>query len=84
MVKKIRVCNGAGCKAWSSWSIYKKVNSLKGEDGSSKIVKIERVSCFNKCGGGSSIKVNAEGVNDEGNVLKFRAPREAVNYLSHI
>ena len=84
MVKKIRVCDGAGCKAWSSCSIYKKLNSLKSEDGSGKIVKIERVPCFNKCGGGASVKVNAEGVNSAGNFLKFRTPREAVNYFSHI
>ena len=61
MSNKIKICNGAGCKAWSSIYMAKKLRQTQGSRG------VCLVPCMEKCGGGVSVQFE-----DNGEVLKLR------------
>jgi hypothetical protein len=70
MSNKIEICKGAGCKAWNSEYLVKKLRSDKGSEG------VCLVSCMQKCGGGASLKFKGQ---DE--VLKLRETHELTSLL---
>lgn len=71
----VKVCNGPGCKAWSSQELINELSRVEGKFGSNaKLVK--PVSCMNKCGGGISVKSKACK-----SVLKFRKLISALSVL---
>ncbi len=73
--KEILVCSGAGCRAWGADEISRELESMESL-ASGTGYTVRQVSCFNKCGGGSSVKI---GPNEE--VIKFRAPEEALDFF---
>jgi len=71
----VKVCNGAGCKAWASQELIHELARIEGEFGAGvKLVK--PVSCMNKCGGGISVKSKTCK-----SILKFRKLTSALNVL---
>ena len=57
--QNVKICKGAGCKAWSSDKIARElieVNEGLGPEG----IRICRVACMNVCGGGASVRVNSK------------------------
>jgi|GEM_PF-532755 len=71
----VKVCNGAGCKAWASRELLNKLSNLENEmGGDSKRVKA--VPCMNKCGGGISVKSKSCK-----SILKFREAKTALSVL---
>ena len=69
MSNKIKICKGAGCKAWKSEYMAKQ---LRQTEGSSDVCL---VPCMRKCGGGASVQFEGHG-----EVLKLRGTDE-VAYL---
>jgi hypothetical protein len=69
MLKKIKICKGAGCKAWKSEYMAKQ---LRQTEGSSDVCL---VPCMRKCGGGASVQFEGHG-----EVLKLRGMDE-MSYL---
>ncbi len=51
--RNIKVCSGAGCKAWASEKIARELEGLKVGN-----VKVCRVACMRKCGGGATIQMS--------------------------
>ena len=70
MSNKIKICNGAGCKAWNSEYMAKEFSNTRG----SKAVCL--VPCMEKCGGGVSIQFEGNG-----EVLKLRETYEVVRLI---
>ncbi len=66
--KEIKVCSGAGCKAWASESI---VRELEGH--AEGKIRVCRVACMKKCGGGANVKVSSME-----RVIKMRQPEEVL------
>lgn len=55
----IQICEGPGCKAWSSDRIASEFRAvLEGRD--LEEINVCRVPCMNKCGGGVSVRVNSK------------------------
>lgn len=55
--QSVKICKGAGCKAWSSDRIARELREIgEGMGG----VKVCRVSCMNACGGGASVRVGSK------------------------
>ncbi len=71
----IAVCSGAGCRAWSSETISKKLNNLSGLY-SEMGYEIVEVPCLKKCGGGATVQMS--GCSRE---VKIRKPEEALQLL---
>ncbi len=69
--KNIKVCSGPGCKAWASEKIARELEGM--EMGS---VKVCRVACMKKCGGGATVQVTPSN-----EVLKMRTFEEALDAL---
>jgi len=69
MPKKIKICKGAGCKAWKSEYMAKQLSDIQGSDG------VCLVPCMHQCGGGASVQFEGQG-----EVLKLRETNE-VFYL---
>ncbi len=67
----IRICSGAGCKAWNSESMARK---LEGQSGGR--VRVCRVSCMKNCGGGFSVVDSSAQ-----KIMKIRQPDEAIRIL---
>ena len=67
---KIKIWNGAGCKAWKSEYIAKKLSQTQGSEG------VCLVPCMEKCGGGVSVQVEGYG-----EVLKIRDSDEVVHFI---
>jgi hypothetical protein len=69
MPNKIRICKGAGCKAWKSEYMAKKLSQIQGSEG------VCLVPCMGQCGGGTSVQLEGDG-----EVLKLRET-DQVAYL---
>jgi hypothetical protein len=69
MSNKINICKGAGCKAWKSEYMAKKLSQNKGSEG------VCLVPCMGQCGGGVSVQLEGDG-----EVLKLRET-DQVTYL---
>ena len=69
MLNKIKICKGAGCKAWKSEYMAKQLKQTQGSDG------VCLVPCMRQCGGGASVQFEGHG-----EVLKLRDTNE-VAYL---
>ena len=70
--RDIKVCSGPGCKAWASEKIARELEGLESEG-----VKVCRVACMKKCGGGATVQATFSGT-----LLKMRNPEEALQILS--
>jgi hypothetical protein len=70
MSNKIKICKGAGCKAWKSVYMAKKLRQTQGSQ------DVCLVPCMEKCGGGVSVQFEGEGV-----VLKLRETHEVASLL---
>lgn len=57
--QNVKICKGAGCKAWSSDQIARELEEIR-ESSDLKEIKVCRVSCMGACGGGASIRVNSK------------------------
>lgn len=67
----IKICSGAGCKAWASEKIARELEGID-MDG----VGVCRVACMRKCGGGATVQVAPSN-----EVLKMRTIEEALDAL---
>ena len=70
--KNIKVCSGPGCKAWASEKIARELEGLDMAK-----VKVCRVACMNKCGGGATVQVSPSN-----ELLKMRTYEEALYTLA--
>ena len=68
--KKIKICKGAGCKAWKSEYMAKKLSQTQG----SEVICL--VPCMGQCGGGASVQLESDG-----EVLKLRETDQVVYLL---
>ena len=69
--KNIKICSGPGCKAWASEKIARELEGMELEG-----VKVCRVACMRKCGGGATVQVNSSN-----ELLKMRTCEEALDAL---
>ena len=69
--RNIKVCSGPGCKAWASEKIARELEGLEMEG-----VKICRVACMKKCGGGATVQMTPSS-----EMLKMRSFEEALDTL---
>ena len=69
MSNKIKVCKGAGCKAWKSEDMAKKLSQTQGSE------DVCLVPCMEQCGGGASVQLEGDG-----EILKLRET-DQVAYL---
>ena len=67
----IKICSGPGCKAWASEKIARELEGMEVEG-----IKICRVACMKKCGGGLTIQVASSN-----EVLKMRTFEAALDAL---
>lgn len=75
--EEVSICTGAACKAWDSEKIVEKL--YRGERlCRGKRLRVCRVGCLNRCGGGASVRVDSCG----GDIFKFRRPEEAARVFS--
>jgi hypothetical protein len=70
MSNRIKICKGAGCKAWKSMYMAKKLSQTQGSHG------VCLVPCMEKCGGGVSVQFEGDG-----EVLKLRETHEVTSLL---
>lgn len=70
-IKNIKICSGPGCKAWQSEKIARELEGMEMEG-----VKVCRVACMKKCGGGATVRVASSNA-----VLKMRTFEEALDVL---
>jgi len=69
--RNIKICSGPVCNAWDSEKITRELEGLELEG-----VKICRVACMGKCGGGATVQMTpAE------EMLKLRSFEEALDVL---
>ncbi|QPJ66335.1 MAG: hypothetical protein G3M78_13400 [Candidatus Nitrohelix vancouverensis] len=73
--KSVRVCSGAGCKAWASLELLGKLNEVE-KDGTLTGCSVTKTKCLKKCGGGISVIHS-----DCDSILKFRKAEEALDVL---
>ncbi len=71
MANKIKICAGAGCKAWNSENLASLLKQMPGAN------EVCLVPCMNKCGGGASVRLK-----DRGKVLKLREAEEVACLLN--
>jgi len=69
--KNIKICSGAGCKAWASEKIASELEGMELEG-----VKVCRVACMKKCGGGATVQMTPST-----ELLKMRTFEEALDAL---
>ena len=69
MSNKIKICKGAGCKAWNSEYMAKQLRQTQGSR------DVCFVPCMRQCGGGASVQFEGHA-----EVLKLRGTEE-VAYL---
>jgi hypothetical protein len=69
--RNIKVCSGPGCKAWASEKIARELEGLEMEG-----VKICRVACMKKCGGGATVQMSPSS-----EMRKMRSFEEALDTL---
>ena len=67
----IKICSWPGCKAWASEKIARELEGMEMEG-----VKVCRVACMRKCGGGATIQVASSS-----EVLKMRTFEDALDAL---
>ena len=72
---EVRVCSGAGCRAWSSDKIARGLEAFNADFGESDY-KVRQVPCMKKCGGGASVQITSCG-----GIQKFRKPEDALDML---
>lgn len=72
--KTLRVCNGAGCKAWGAEKILSLFKESVRQFPGLSDYRLQAERCMSKCGGGASINV-------DGKVYKARDTENAVNIL---
>lgn len=70
--KNIKVCSGAGCRAWASDKIAVELENLE-EEG----YRVCRVSCMKRCGGGATVQISTPD-----RILKLKASGEALEFLA--
>ena len=73
---RLKVCTGAGCRAWDSCQLVLELKCTS-ECQAPSGFEVESVSCMNSCGGGISVRTS--GCN--GSVFKFRTVDEALKKL---
>jgi len=69
MANKIKICAGAGCKAWNSENMANRLKQMQGD--------VCLVPCMKQCGGGASVRLKARG-----KVLKLRETEEVAHLLN--
>ena len=57
--QNVEICQGAGCKAWSSDRIARELIEVR-EGLGLETVRVCRVKCMSVCGGGASVRVNSK------------------------
>lgn len=72
--KTVRICLGAGCKAWGSEHILSLVQENMRRFPKFEDYQLLAEGCMNKCGGGASIDM-------DGRLFKARDMEKAVNIL---
>lgn len=55
--KHIKICSGAGCRAWKADEITDQMKSLR-DLIQEKNYELQFVPCMKKCGGGACVQVN--------------------------
>jgi hypothetical protein len=73
--KKIKICTGAGCSAWSAEVVTKKLETIRAQlevEG----YEIYLTQCMNRCGGGVSLSFPSCK-----NVFKLRDPEKVFDYV---
>lgn len=73
--QNVKVCKGPGCKAWSSDRIARELLEIR-ESLDLEHIKVCRVPCMKVCGGGASLRVNAES-----KVVKMKEVDDVLNIL---
>lgn len=73
--QNIKICKGPGCKAWSSDQIARELLCISEELGLNE-VRVCRVPCMKVCGGGTSIRVNANR-----QIVKFKEAKVVLGAL---
>ncbi len=71
MANKIKICAGAGCKAWNSENMANRLKKIQGND------EVCLVPCMKQCGGGASVRIE-----NRGKVLKLRETEELAYLLN--
>lgn len=71
MANKIKICAGAGCKAWNSENMAHRLKQMQGTG------EVCLVPCMKQCGGGASVRLKARG-----KVLKLRETEEVAHLLN--
>ncbi len=56
--KSISICSGPGCRAWDSEGMVRGLEQVEGLLGNGGL-KVCRVRCMNKCGGGVSAQISS-------------------------
>ena len=74
-IEKIKICTGAGCKAWEADQIPVHLGSLR-ELIEKEGYEVHLVFCINKCGGGACVQM-APGKK----LFKLREPQEVCRIL---
>jgi hypothetical protein len=72
LLKIIKICKGAGCKAWNSEYMAKQFSNTQGSQG------VCLVPCMEKCGGGVSVQFEGDG-----EVLKLRETSEVLKLIDY-
>ena len=72
MATKIKICHGAGCRAWNSETMAVRLKQLQGAS------EICLVPCMNKCGGGASVRLK-----DRGRIIKLKETKEVAKLLKN-
>ncbi|NIR49180.1 hypothetical protein GWN42_17355 [candidate division KSB1 bacterium] len=73
--KKIKICTGAGCSAWSAKAVVKELETVR-EQLEMEGFDIDLTQCMNRCGGGVSL-----GFPSCQQVFKLKEPEKTLDYV---
>ena len=73
--RKVKICKGPGCKAWSSDRIARELQEIR-EALDLEPIRVCRVPCMKVCGGGASVRVNAKS-----EIVKMKEVDDVLNAL---
>ena len=74
-MNNIQICEGPGCKEWSSDRIARELDEIR-EGLDLRDISICRVACMDKCGGGTSVKLSSKN-----RIVKIREVEEVEKVL---
>jgi hypothetical protein len=73
--QNVKICKGPGCKAWSADQIARELLEVR-EGLDLENLKVCRVPCMRVCGGGATIRVNANS-----RIKKFKQMEDVLRVL---